>query len=133
VVNDWGRCLEKKGSAFYDAATLPHPKADIEACVLAAWRLSTDETMRKHLSVSLITLADYQQGVGSEPISLVGPTTAFDDAGGSDKEAVARPRSVAADCERYGARLAALAELARKERERYRLALQTVTNNQQLP
>jgi hypothetical protein len=58
-------------TSFYDTACLPYKKEEIEACIFLAYIIQDDKEYREALSVCLVSLSKFQQGVGVEPICLI--------------------------------------------------------------
>ena len=74
VISDFGQFLEANpsGGNICDASELPHPKEEILDAIFLQLVAVEDENLRSALEVAAITLADFQEGVGSEPLSPLG-------------------------------------------------------------
>lgn len=76
VVADYGRYIERNpvshGTEIRDVTCLPHPKHDIKQALIAALLLETNEPRSACLKVALLGLADFQEGVGLEPLHALG-------------------------------------------------------------
>lgn len=73
VVNAYGGLLAQghAGSGVIsDTKFLPYPKETIKAALITALRITTDKQMRENLKVAYISLADFQDGVGPNPIGV---------------------------------------------------------------
>ncbi len=68
IVQDYGAALGSSAPApgcVADIHSLPHPKEQIKQAFVFALRLTKDPQMREQLKVGYISLADWQEGVGS--------------------------------------------------------------------
>jgi hypothetical protein len=52
-----------------DENKLPHPKRYIKEALIIALRATTDEDRKKQLRAAYVLLAEWQPGVGAEPVS----------------------------------------------------------------
>ncbi len=69
VINDYAALLRRiDAKYFHDVTALPHSKAEIARALLRALHETSDPMLRLALGGSLICLAQFQQGVGPEPI-----------------------------------------------------------------
>ena len=70
VVQAFGVVLEEiDGFSFYDVSRLPYSKEEILRSVLVAIRVNADSAIQKQLENGLVFLAQFQEGVGPDPIS----------------------------------------------------------------
>lgn len=78
IIRDFGACIERDagtGSTFsiLDVSALPHPKTEIRDAIYKELLLyEDDETQRGLLKFGAIELANYQEDVGQEPLSMIG-------------------------------------------------------------
>ena len=63
IIQGYGQVLEQVGVAVLDQKLLPYPKAAIKAA-LARWIPRVSGDIRRHMEHGLITLAQFQPGVG---------------------------------------------------------------------
>ncbi|MCH7778030.1 MAG: hypothetical protein IH878_16090 [Gemmatimonadetes bacterium] len=71
IIGDFGALMEKgiDPITYYDVSMLPHAKEDILKALLISIKFSSDPTLREHFKVALVFLAQFQEGVGPNPIS----------------------------------------------------------------
>jgi hypothetical protein len=72
IVGAYGGILESGPApgTVADATELPYPKERIKAALLLLLKMTTDSTMRSHLSSGYVCLADWQPGVGPQRIGV---------------------------------------------------------------
>jgi hypothetical protein len=70
IVNAYGKALSSKKSGVADASELPYPKTRIKAALLAAIRAIPDASMRDQLKAGYVSLADWQDGVGTDALAF---------------------------------------------------------------
>ena len=77
IVQDFGAVIaETDPGSFYDVSQLPYEKEEILRSLLIAIRITTDRTMRGHFEAAVMALPQFQDGVGSDPISPLPTDTA---------------------------------------------------------
>jgi len=74
IIHDYGAVLERWSSSrevggIYDTSLLPHPKVRIELALIAGMASIEDAGTVGMLEGALIFLADFQDGVGQQPLS----------------------------------------------------------------
>jgi hypothetical protein len=62
--------LSRKSSPL-DASELPYPKATIKLALIAAITVTEDSKMREQMRSAFVQLADWQEGIGPGPHSMV--------------------------------------------------------------
>lgn len=74
VISDYGEFLEHNPTAgeIRDAKDLPHPKEEILDAICLELVREEDDSRHEALKVGALTLADFQAGVGTEPLSMLG-------------------------------------------------------------
>lgn len=74
VISDFGQFLELNptGIEITDISKLPHNKEEILDAICMQMIVTDDESLFSALEVAAITLADFQEGVGSEPLNSLG-------------------------------------------------------------
>tara|TARA_R110002072_G_C7855126_1_gene525999 strand:- start:337 stop:1047 length:711 start_codon:yes stop_codon:yes gene_type:complete len=74
VISDYGQFLEHNPTAgeIRDATDLPHPKEEILDAICLELVREGDDNRREALKVGALTLAYFQAGVGTEPLSMLG-------------------------------------------------------------
>lgn len=74
VISDYGQFLEQNAVAgeIRDASELPYPKEEILDAICVQLALENDDDRREALKVGAYCLADFQAGVGTEPLSPFG-------------------------------------------------------------
>lgn len=74
IVSDYGAFLEHQdstyGVAIFDEKDLPHKKEVILDAICLVIRTELDDDMRNALKISATRLAEYQEGVGDQPVSM---------------------------------------------------------------
>jgi hypothetical protein len=68
VVADYGEFLEKRTltpGIVADVAELPYPKGEIKTAIVVMLSKVNDSQLKEHLKSAYISLAEWQQGVGS--------------------------------------------------------------------
>jgi hypothetical protein len=73
IIQDYGAFVESATHApgcVVDARNLPHPKQRIKQALILALRSTTDPQKRDWCRTGLLYLADWQEGVGNEPVGL---------------------------------------------------------------
>nr|WP_281720945.1 hypothetical protein [Nitrosomonas nitrosa] len=125
VVNAWGKRLETADPAtFYDVSTLPYPKAEIERCVLAAMVIMKGQPMRDVLAAGLVSLADFQEGVGTDGLRLLPVIPKLDE---NDLEGIQNAaRLIAAHGTQNEAKFEKLKALAAADQARYLAATRSL-------
>jgi hypothetical protein len=63
--------LLSRKSKPLDASELPYPKATIKLALIAAIAVTEDTTMREQLRSAFVQLADWQEGIGPGPHSMI--------------------------------------------------------------
>jgi hypothetical protein len=74
LTNAYGAVLQKHakyGIALFDVSTLPDTKENVAVALMGAIVLCSDAAALSVLKASLLSLADYQEGVGDEPATLL--------------------------------------------------------------
>lgn len=72
IVREYGAVLEVSSTSLggvADVRELPYPKERIKAALIVALRATTDKKVTEQLKGGYVFLADWQPGVGAEPIS----------------------------------------------------------------
>ncbi len=75
IIRDYGKYLEENsggGIEIIDVSVLPHPKEDILTALQIGIALTNDEKVLNNLKISAISLSDFQENVGPEPIIALG-------------------------------------------------------------
>lgn len=77
VISDYGQFLEHHPTVgeIRDASDLPHPKEEILDAICLELVQEDDEQRREALKVAALSLADFQAGVGAEPLRMLGIDT----------------------------------------------------------
>jgi len=73
IVQDYGAVVGSSAPApgcVADVRNLPHSKERIKQALVFALRLTKEPQMREHLKVGYMSLADWQEGVGSETVGI---------------------------------------------------------------
>lgn len=71
IVVAYGDALASRKSRPTDASQLPYPKATIKSALIAAIAVTEDAKMREWLRSAFVQLADWQEGIGPGPHSMV--------------------------------------------------------------
>lgn len=74
IVSAYGSLIEKYSTAFVDASTLPVPKRELKEALRKVWEKYPEK--RSAIEVAYVHLANFQEGVGPEPIEGKLPTDA---------------------------------------------------------
>ena len=75
VIQDYGKTLGEhaaKSGHFWDVNLLPHKKEDILDALSMEIVIMDDADKRGQLEVAAVSLADYQPGVGQQPMFILG-------------------------------------------------------------
>lgn len=77
IISDFGDYLgsDPTGGDIRDVSELPHSKEDIFRAIFLQLAVAEDESRISALEVGAVMLADFQEGIGSEPLSLLGVPT----------------------------------------------------------
>ena len=73
IIQDYGAVLASADPApdrIADVRVLPHPKKHIKEAICLALRAIDDPKIKEHLKFAYISLADWQEGVGSEQVGI---------------------------------------------------------------
>jgi hypothetical protein len=73
IVQDYGAVLGSAAPApgcVADVRSLPHPKERIKQALVFALRITKEPQVREQLKIGYISLADWQEGVGSETVGM---------------------------------------------------------------
>jgi hypothetical protein len=73
AVARYGAIMEKQGTAILDVSRLPLPKPLMKVALGATWRVAKDERMRNAVEHGYMNLANFQEGVGKNPIDCKVP------------------------------------------------------------
>ena len=64
----YGVIMEQQGTAVLDVSKLPLPKAEMKIALKVAWRVAPDVNVRNGVEHGYLNLANFQEGVGDEPV-----------------------------------------------------------------
>lgn len=77
IVVRYGKVGETLGTAIVDASRLPVRKPEMKAALKLAWRFAEgDQRMRNWTEAGYALLANFQEGIGPEPIDCKVPPNA---------------------------------------------------------
>jgi hypothetical protein len=90
IVQDYGAALGSTGpepGCVADTASLPHSKDRIKKALIFALRSTKDSKLREQLKIGYLSLADWQEGVGTDTVGII---VTDDDLSGDPVEVAAR-------------------------------------------
>jgi len=79
VMAAYGSLLERHPMVVLDITMLPLPKPEMKKTLKIAWTLAVDEQSRRAAEYGYMQLAQFQDGVGKEPINVPKAHNPWDD------------------------------------------------------
>lgn len=97
VMSAFGTLLEKHPGSVMDVSMLPRPKAEMKVLLKTFYGLTSDPKMQSALTMGFMSLADFQDGIGPNPVD---PNLVDDDFTTSDPptpQEIEKARRLASD------------------------------------
>ena len=71
LADQLGELMERYPGAIMDSKALPLPKVFMKAALQHVWRVLEDENQRAAIEVAYLHLANFQDGLGDQPVNIM--------------------------------------------------------------